>query len=46
VLEDVRDEAKKHDVSERSGKAINSAKESGKEGLRAWNGKRKSGKKS
>ena len=50
VIEDVKDEAEKHHVKERSGKAWGEAKETGKdgvrEGMRAWNGRKKSGKKS
>jgi hypothetical protein len=42
VIDDVRDEADKHHVAERSGKAWENAKESGKGGLKAWNGRRKS----
>ena len=42
VIDDMRDEADKHNVAERSGKAWGQAKESGKEGVRAWNGRRKS----
>lgn len=45
VMEDIGDEAEKHQVTERGGKAWNQAKESGKDGLRAWNGRRKSARK-
>jgi hypothetical protein len=45
VIDDARDEAEKHQVKERSGKAWGNAKESGREGLKSWNAKRKSGKK-
>ncbi len=45
VVEDIKDEAEKHRVSERSGKAWNNAKEGGKAGVRAWNTRRKSTKK-
>jgi hypothetical protein len=45
----VRDEAEKHQVKERGEKALGNAKETGKggvrEGMRAWNGRKKSGKK-
>jgi len=43
VVDDVRDEADKHNVKERSEKAWGNAKETGKEGARAFNGGRKSG---
>lgn len=42
VVEDMKDEADKHQVAERGGKAWNNAKESGKAGVRAWNSRRKS----
>lgn len=45
VIEDIGDEAEKHQVKERSGKAWGNAKESGKEGIKAWNGRRKSSRK-
>ncbi|KAH6678132.1 hypothetical protein B0J14DRAFT_581989 [Halenospora varia] len=45
VVDDMKDEAEKHNARERGGKAIESAKESGREGLRSWNNRRKSGKK-
>jgi len=45
VIDDARDEAEKHQVKERSSKALGNAKESGREGLRNWNTRRKSGKK-
>jgi hypothetical protein len=45
VVEDMKDEAEKHQVAKRSGKAWNNAKESGKAGVRAWNTRRKSTKK-
>lgn len=45
VIDDAKDEADKHNVKERSGKAWGDAKETGKEGIRAWNGRRKSSKK-
>jgi len=45
VVDDARDEAEKHNVKERSNRALDNAKESGKEGVRAWNGKRKSARK-
>jgi hypothetical protein len=41
VMDDVSDEAEKHHVKERSGKALENAKESGKEGVKAWNGRKK-----
>ncbi|CAG8950597.1 hypothetical protein HYFRA_00002806 [Hymenoscyphus fraxineus] len=44
VVDDVRDEADRHRVGERSGKTVRRAKESGREGLRSWGGKRKGGK--
>lgn len=42
VMDDVRDEADKHQVRERSSKAFGNAKESGAQGLRSWNTRRKS----
>ena len=45
VMEDIGDEAEKHQVKERSGKAWGNAKESGKEGIKAWNGRKKSSRK-
>ncbi|KAH8592507.1 hypothetical protein B0O99DRAFT_629905 [Bisporella sp. PMI_857] len=42
VVDDIRDESEKHQIAERSGKAWDDTKESGKRGLRAWNGRRKS----
>lgn len=45
VIDDVKDEAEKHQVKERSGKAWGNAKETSKEGIRTWNARRKSGKK-
>ncbi len=45
VIGDIQDEADKHQMQERAGKAWGSAKESGKEGVRARNAWRKSGKK-
>jgi Fatty acid hydroxylase superfamily len=44
VIDDAKDEAKKHRVKERSGKALENAKESGRQGLKSWNARRKSGK--
>ena len=44
VIDDVRDEAEKHQVTERGSKALENAKESGKQGLKSWNTRRKSGK--
>ncbi|KAG0650043.1 hypothetical protein D0Z07_3855 [Hyphodiscus hymeniophilus] len=44
VMDDAKDEADKHHVKERGSKALDNAKESGREGLRSWNGRRKSGK--
>jgi hypothetical protein len=41
VIDDMRDEAEKHHVKERSGKAFENAKESG---VKAWNKRRKSSK--
>lgn len=46
VVEDMKDEAGKHQVKERGGKALANAKQSGREGLRGWNARRKSSKKS
>ncbi|TVY15905.1 hypothetical protein LARI1_G004744 [Lachnellula arida] len=46
VMDDVGEEAEKHHVKERGGKALDDAKESGKDGMRALNGKRKSAKRS
>ena len=45
VVEDMTDEAEKHQLKERGGKALENAKESGRQGLRSWNGRRKSSKK-
>ncbi len=45
VMEDIGDEAEKHQVKERSEKARGNAKESGKDGIKAWNGRRKSSRK-
>ncbi|RDL41920.1 uncharacterized protein BP5553_01899 [Venustampulla echinocandica] len=45
VAEDVIDEAEKHNVKERGNDALENVKEGGKEGLRSWNTRRKSGKK-
>lgn len=45
VVDDMKDEADKHHVSERSGNAMEKAKESGRQGLRSWNGKKKNQKK-
>lgn len=42
VVADVRDEAEKHEVKERSGKAWGEVKESGREGVKALNARRKS----
>ena len=42
VIDDVRDEGEKHQVSQRSGRAFNNAMDSGKQGLKAMNGRRKS----
>lgn len=41
VIDDMRDEAEKHHVKERSSKALDDAKESG---VKAWNKRRKSAK--
>lgn len=43
VMEDVGEEAEKHHVKERGGKALEDAKESG---VKAWNGRRKSARRS
>lgn len=45
-MEDMRDEAEKHQLQGRGGAAWDNVKESGKEGVRAWNGRKKTGKKS
>jgi hypothetical protein len=45
VIDDMKDEAGKHQVKERGEKALSNAKQSGKEGLRGWNARRKSSKK-
>jgi len=45
VVEDMKDEAEKHQVAERSSKTWNNAKESGKARVRTWNSRRKSTKK-
>jgi hypothetical protein len=42
----MKDETEKHQVTERSSKAGKNAKESRKAGIRAWNSRRKSAKKS
>lgn len=44
VVDNARDEAEKHQVKERSGKALGNAKESGRQRLKSWNARRKSGK--
>jgi len=44
LIDDVRDEAEKHQVAERSGRALDNAKESGKAGIRAWHGRKRSAK--
>lgn len=46
VMDDVSDEAEKHHVKERGGRALEDAKESGKEGMRALNGRRKGSRRS
>jgi sterol desaturase/sphingolipid hydroxylase (fatty acid hydroxylase superfamily) len=43
-IDDAKDEAEKHQVKERSSKALGNAKESGRQGLKSWNARRKSGK--
>lgn len=45
VVDDMKDEAEKHNVAERSSRALSSAKESGKAGVSAWNSRRKSSRK-
>lgn len=45
VMDDMGEEAEKHHVKERSNRALENAKESGKEGVKAWNGRKKSAKK-
>ncbi|KAH9210560.1 hypothetical protein DL95DRAFT_448713 [Leptodontidium sp. 2 PMI_412] len=45
LMEDIGDEAEKHQIKERGGRAWGNAKESGKEGFKAWKGRRKSSKK-
>jgi hypothetical protein len=44
VMDDVKDEAEKHHVAERSGRAWRNAKESGRAGVQAWNSKGKASK--
>lgn len=43
-MDDVRDEAEKHQVKERGSKALGNAKESGREGQRSLSKRRKSAK--
>jgi hypothetical protein len=45
LVEDMKDKADKHRVAERSENAWNNAKEGGKEGIKAWNSRRKSSRK-
>jgi len=45
VMDDMKDEVEKHQVKERGGRALSNAKSAGSEGLRAWNGRRKSSRK-
>lgn len=45
VMDDVKDEAEKHQVKERSGRAVSNARSAGSEGLKAWSGRRKSSRK-
>jgi len=45
VVDDVRDEAQKHRVKERSGRALSDAADKGAEGLKSWSGRRKSSRK-
>lgn len=45
VISDVRDEATKHDVSERSSKAWDGAKENGKAGMKQLSNRRRSSRK-
>jgi hypothetical protein len=45
VLDDLGQEAEKHQLKERGGKAWDDAKRSGKDGVKAWNGRRKSSRK-
>lgn len=40
----MKDEAEKHHLKERGGNALENAKQSGKEGLRGWNARKKSAK--
>lgn len=42
VMDDMKDEAEKHQLKERGGSAWEGAKKSGREGVKAWNGRRKS----
>lgn len=45
VVDDMKDEAEKHHVAERSSRALNNAKKSGKAGVSAWNSRSKSSRK-
>lgn len=45
-MEDVKDEAEKHQVAERSAKAWESTKKNGKDGVKAIKNKQKASKKS
>lgn len=45
MIDDVRDEAEKHNVTERAGKALDDAKKNGKEGVKALRGRKKGAKK-
>ena len=45
IIDDVRDEGEKHQVSQRSGRALSNAMGSGRQGLKALNGRRKSSRK-
>jgi hypothetical protein len=45
VVDDMKDEAEKHNISERSSNALDNAKESGRRGIKSWNTRSKNSKK-
>ncbi|KAH8662905.1 sterol desaturas-like protein family [Tricladium varicosporioides] len=45
VVDDLGEEVEKHNMKERGGEAIESVKKGGREGLRSWSNRRRSGKK-
>lgn len=45
VVDDMKDEAEKHNMAERSSRALENAKEGGRAGVKTWNSRRKSSKK-